>query len=499
MAEARTVIEMRDIHKSFFNVQVLKGVSFDLYPGEIHALMGENGAGKSTLIKILTGIYKKDRGSIFYKGKETVFNNPKDAERAGLSIIHQELNNIPYMSVAENFFLGNPLTRGKTPLIDMKKMIEETKRALDALGVELDPEKPMIECSVGEQQMVEIARAIARKSEVIIMDEPTSALTDREIETLFNVILELKKQGIGFIYISHRMEEIFRISDRVTVMRDGQWIGTMKTKETSFDEVIRMMVGRKLGERFPKRTAVPGEVRLRVENLSAGRIKGIHFTVKRGEILGVAGLMGSGRTEIMQALFGAVKGAKGTVYLDGRPVQIKNPADAIKNGIGFVTEDRKGQGLVLDMSVRENLTLPNLKKISAKSLIVKKKELQFVDRLISLLRIKTSGREQNVKSLSGGNQQKVVLGKWIGIEPKLLILDEPTRGVDVGAKKEIYEIMNKLTEKGVSIIMVSSELPEILGMSDRIMVIHEGKIAAVFPREEATQEKIMTAATGGKV
>ncbi|MET3696961.1 ribose ABC transporter ATP-binding protein [Bacillus oleivorans] len=499
MTEERTpIIKMADIHKSFFNVNVLTGVSFDLYPGEIHALMGENGAGKSTLIKILTGIHNKDKGQIFYKGNEIAFKNPKEAEKAGIAIIHQELNTVPPLTVAENFFLGKEATYGRTPFLKNKEMIEQAEQALKALGIQLDPKKVIEDCSVGEQQMVEIARAVSQKSEVLIMDEPTAALTDREIEALFKVMEQLKKQGVSIVYVSHRMEEIFRMCDRITVLRDGQSIGTKNIKETNFEEIVKMMVGRELGERFPQRTVQPGDVRLKVENLDVDdRIKDINFEVRKGEILGVAGLMGAGRTEIMQGLFGARKGSKGFLYLDGQKLPIKGPKQSIKNGIGFVTEDRKGQGLVLGLSVRENISLPNLKKVSSSSVMQRKKEESFVDELIEKLRIKTSGREQTVKSLSGGNQQKVVVGKWLGIEPKVLILDEPTRGVDVGAKKEIYEIMNKLTENGVSIIMVSSELPEILGMSDRIMVIHEGKIAAILNREEATQEKIMAAATGG--
>ncbi|HWO78514.1 MAG TPA: sugar ABC transporter ATP-binding protein [Bacillus sp. (in: firmicutes)] len=498
MKEERTpIIKMVDIHKSFFHVNVLTGVSFDLYPGEIHALMGENGAGKSTLIKILTGIYNKDKGEIFYKGNETAFRNPKEAEKAGITIIHQELNTVPPLTVAENFFLGKEATYGRSPFLKNKAMIEQAEQALKALGIQLDPKKVIEDCSVGEQQMVEIARAVSQKSEVLIMDEPTAALTDREIEALFKVMEQLKKQGVAIVYVSHRMEEIFRMCDRITVLRDGQSIGTKNIKDTNFEEIVKMMVGRELGERFPRRTVKPGEVRLRVENLAVDdRIKDINFEVRKGEIFGVAGLMGAGRTEIMQGLFGA-RGAKGFLYLDGKKLSIKGPKQSIKNGIGFVTEDRKGQGLVLGLSVRENIVLPNFKKVSANGLMKRKKEESFVDELIEKLRIKTSGREQIVKSLSGGNQQKVVVGKWLGIEPKVLILDEPTRGVDVGAKKEIYEIMNQLTENGVSIIMVSSELPEILGMSDRIMVIHEGKIAAILNREEATQEKIMAAATGG--
>ncbi|MBU8770956.1 sugar ABC transporter ATP-binding protein [Cytobacillus oceanisediminis] len=492
------VVEMKNIHKSFFNVQVLKGVDFDLIPGEIHALMGENGAGKSTLMKILTGIHKSNSGEILYKGEIVEYHSPKEAEKAGIAVIHQELNIIPYLTVAENMFLGKELKRQPFGILKTKEMNEKTKENLNRLGIDIDPQKEAGELSVGQQQMIEIARAIAAETEVLIMDEPTAALTDREIETLFTVINQLRREGVAIIYISHRMEEIFRMCDRITVLRDGQSIGTKITSETDFEEIVKMMVGRELGERFPERTAEIGGDRFVVEDLSLeGIFNNISFNVRKGEILGVAGLMGAGRTEIMETIFGARKKKSGRIYMDGKELNIRKPHHAIAAGIGFITEDRKDEGLVLGLTVRENLAIPNLKKLSKSSVIQKQKEKQWTEEMIQKLRIKTSGPEQEVKSLSGGNQQKVVFGKWLGTEPKLLILDEPTRGVDVGAKKEIYSIMNELTEKGFSIIMVSSELPEILGMSDRVMVIHEGKLSAILDKKEASQEKIMEAATGG--
>lgn len=492
------VVEMKNIHKSFFNVQVLKGVDFDLVPGEIHALMGENGAGKSTLMKILTGIHKSNSGEILYKGEIVEYHSPKEAEKAGIAVIHQELNIIPYLTVAENMFLGKELKRQPFGILKTKEMNEKTKENLNRLGIDIDPQKEAGELSVGQQQMIEIARAIAAETEVLIMDEPTAALTDREIETLFTVINQLKREGVAIIYISHRMEEIFRMCDRITVLRDGQSIGTKITSETGFEEIVKMMVGRELGERFPERTAEIGEDRFVVEDLSLeGIFNNISFNVRKGEILGVAGLMGAGRTEIMETIFGARKKKSGRIYMDDKELNIRKPHHAIEAGIGFITEDRKDEGLVLGLTVRENLAIPNLKKLSKSAVIQKQKEKQWTEEMIQKLRIKTSGPEQEVKSLSGGNQQKVVFGKWLGTEPKLLILDEPTRGVDVGAKKEIYSIMNELTEKGFSIIMVSSELPEILGMSDRVMVIHEGKLSAILDKKEASQEKIMEAATGG--
>lgn len=492
------IVEMKNIHKSFFNVQVLKGVDFDLVPGEIHALMGENGAGKSTLMKILTGIHKSNSGEIHYKGNLTEYHSPKEAEKAGIAVIHQELNIIPYLTVAENMFLGKELRRQPFGILKTKEMNEKTREYLNRLGIDLDPQKEAGDLSVGQQQMIEIARAIAADTEVLIMDEPTAALTDREIETLFTVMNQLRKEGVAIIYISHRMEEIFRMCDRITVLRDGQSIGTKVTSETDFEEIVKMMVGRELGERFPERTAEIGEDRFVVKDLSLeGLFQNISFNVRKGEILGVAGLMGAGRTEIMETIFGARKKTGGRIYMDGKELNIRKPHHAIEAGIGFITEDRKDEGLVLGLTVRENLAIPNLKKLSKSAVIVKQKEKQWTEEMIQKLRIKTSGPEQEVKSLSGGNQQKVVFGKWLGTEPKLLILDEPTRGVDVGAKKEIYSIMNELTEKGFSIIMVSSELPEILGMSDRVMVIHEGKLTAILDKKEASQEKIMEAATGG--
>lgn len=493
------LIEMNHIDKSFVGNQVLNSVHFDVEQGEIHALMGENGAGKSTLMKILTGIYSKDNGTVKVKGTETDITNPKQAEKMGISVIHQELNIIPYLTVSQNMFLGKEIKYGKTGILNSKAMKRQTIENLKRLGVEIDPDAPAGSLSVGQQQMVEIARAIATDAEVLIMDEPTAALTDREIDVLFEVIRKLKAQGVGIVYISHRMEEIFSLCDRISVLRDGEFVGTKYAKETSFEEIVRMMVGRELGQRFPDRTVTPGDTKLEVKGLSReGWFEDISFSVREGEILGVAGLMGAGRTEIMEALFGARKSSGGEVILDNEKLTIKHPSDAIKAGIGFITEDRKDEGLVINQTIRENMSLTNLKSLSNYGIVNKKKERELVDSLIKKLHIKTTGAEQDVKSLSGGNQQKVVIGKWLGIEPKVLILDEPTRGVDIGAKKEIYNIMNELTEKGVAIIMVSSELPEVLGMSDRVLVIHEGIVASTLTKEEASQEKIMQAATGGE-
>ncbi|PKR77928.1 D-xylose ABC transporter ATP-binding protein [Halalkalibacillus sediminis] len=494
----KPLVEMKGISKSFGAVNVLKGVNLEVLPGEVHALLGENGAGKSTLMKILTGIYSRDDGQVFVKGEEVRFKEPKESEEAGIAVIHQELNIIPYLSVMENMFLGRPITYGKTGVINAKKMREKTKEYLERLGVYLDPMAKAGSLSVGHQQMIEIAKAISTNAQVIVMDEPTAALTDREIERLFEVIERLRSQGVGVVYISHRMEEIFKICDRISVLRDGEYIGTREVKSVEYDEIIRMMVGRQLGELFPERDVTTGDTQFRVENLSSDVFNNVSFEVKKGEIFGVAGLMGAGRSEIMQTLFGARKLKSGKIYINEQEVKIDSPHDAIKAGIGYVTEDRKDEGLILGMTVRENTTLTNLGEVSSKSIISNKKEKMMADETIKKFNIKASSMEQEIKSLSGGNQQKVVIGKWLSLNPKILILDEPTRGVDIGAKKEIYQIMNELTAAGVSIIMISSELPEVLGMSDRVMVVHEGSVSKIIDRADADQEKIMHAATGGE-
>jgi len=493
------IVSMTGISKSFSGNQVLDDVSFELFPGEVHALMGENGAGKSTLMKILTGIYTKDSGTIMVEGKERSFKNTNESEAAGISVIHQELNLIPHLTVVENLFLGKELKYGVLGILKNKQMQLEAERLLRGLGLDISLNERVANLSVGHQQMIEIAKAISTNAKVIIMDEPTAALTDKEINKLFEVIDQLKQKGVGIVYISHRMEEIFKICDRISVLRDGKYIGTKATSETSIEELVKWMVGRELGERFPKRKKfMNGKEKLRIENLSLpGIFENVSFSVKEGEVLGIAGLMGAGRSEIVETIFGARKKSSGTIFIDGKPVNIKNPIDAIRAGIGFVTEDRKAEGLVLSLTVRENVTLTNLKSVSRAGVISHSKEKHKVNDLINRLKVKTHTSELEVKSLSGGNQQKVVIGKWLGINPKILILDEPTRGVDIGAKKEIYTIINELTEKGVAVIMVSSEMPEILGMSDRILVIHEGKVTADICRAEADQEIIMTAATGG--
>ncbi|WP_144491561.1 MULTISPECIES: sugar ABC transporter ATP-binding protein [Bacillus] len=491
-------IEMHNIHKAFGKNTVLSGVSFDLVTGEVHALMGENGAGKSTLMNLLTGLYSLDQGTIQIDGKETAFKNPKEAEQHGIAFIHQELNIWPDMTVLENLFIGKEIYT-KLGLLDTKKMKVLAQTQLDRLSVNLSLDQEAGSCSVGQKQMIEIAKALMTDAKVIIMDEPTAALTEREIEKLFQVIESLKKEGVSIVYISHRMEEIFAICDRITIMRDGKTVDTKAIPETNFHEVVKKMVGRELTDRYPERTPSTGNIVLEVKQATKkGQFQDISFSVKAGEIVGVAGLMGAGRTEMMRSLFGLDPLDQGEIWVHGKKTVIKKPSDAVKLGIGFITEDRKDEGLMLDASIRENIGLPNLKSFSPKGLIDKKNEQDFVDLLIKRLTIKTASSDISARSLSGGNQQKVVIAKWIGIQPKVLILDEPTRGVDVGAKREIYQLMNELTDRGVAILMVSSELPEILGMSDRVLVIHEGTISGELDKTEATQERIMTLATGGK-
>lgn len=495
-----TILQMNQISKSFPGVKVLDNVHFSLHSGEVHALMGENGAGKSTLMKILGGIYTKDSGEVQVKGELQDIVSPSMATGLGIAIIHQELNLIPHLTVMENIFLGREFIYGKTKFINWPMMKREAKRYLSQLGINIDPGMNVGDLSVGRQQMVEIAKALSMDAQILVLDEPTAALTDREIDALFEVVESLKNKGVGMIYISHRMEEIFRICDRVTVLRDGKYVGTENIAETSMAKLVKMMVGREINDRFPKIDVPIGEEKLKVEGLSRkGTLKDISFSVRSGEIVGVAGLMGAGRTELAKAIFGAEPPDQGSIWMDGKPVRIRKPIDAIRAGIALVTEDRKEEGLLLEQSIRDNLSLPNMKKLSSSAFINPRKEKELADSTIKKLGVKTSNAEKAVGSLSGGNQQKVVIGKWLANHPQVLILDEPTRGVDIGAKKEIYDLMNQLASQGVAILMISSELPEVLGMSDRILVMHEGRISGELTREQANQENIMRYATGGGI
>ena len=492
-------IEMKGIDKSFGSNQVLKDAGFVLADGEVHALMGENGAGKSTLMKILTGVYTKDEGTIYVDGREVNYKNLQEAEKAGIVFIHQELNVLYDLTVEENLFIGKEI-KGKFGFCNQKAMRKKAEEALGRLGVHISPAEVMSNLSVGQQQMIEICKALMVDAKVIIMDEPTAALTQSETLVLFDVIRSLKKQGISIVYISHRMEEIFELCDRISVLRDGTYIGTKNIPETNMNEIVKMMIGREIGERYPVRNCKIGDTVLKVKDLtSSGVFHNVSFEVKAGEVLGVSGLMGAGRTEIMQAIFGNLHCDSGSIEINGKEVHIKSPIQAMKCGIGFITEDRKVEGLMLEESIEKNIALANLPRVSNHHVMDRKKEDDLVKKGIEELHIKCFGPDHECNNLSGGNQQKVVFAKWIYTDPKILILDEPTRGVDIGAKKEIYTIINELAAKGVAIIMVSSELPEVLGMSDRIMVVREGEVRGIIGREEANQENIMTLATGGTI
>ncbi|HEL0026539.1 TPA: sugar ABC transporter ATP-binding protein [Streptococcus equi subsp. zooepidemicus] len=490
-------IEMTAISKSFGSNKVLEKIDLVLHSGQVHALMGENGAGKSTLMNILTGLFPASSGTIVIDGVEKQFSNPQEAEAFGISFIHQEMNTWPDMTVLDNLFLGREI-KGTFGLLDQKAMKEKAKRAFDRLGISIPLDLPIGSLSVGQQQMIEIAKSLLSEVSLLVMDEPTAALTDRETESLFQMIASLKKEGVGIVYISHRMEEIFRVTDLITVMRDGIVVDTKPTAETNPAELVKKMVGRDIDDYYPAKAAELGELVFEVENLSGECFKDISFQVRRGEILGFSGLMGAGRTEVMRAIFGLDKRTAGRIRLNGQDIQVTNPVQAIRAGIGFLTEDRKEEGLILDFSIKDNMTLPSHKDFSKNGFFDDKTSRDFVQKMIDRLRIKSGRPEMVVGNLSGGNQQKVVLAKWIGIAPKVLILDEPTRGVDVGAKREIYQLMNELADRGVPIVLVSSDLPEVLGVSDRIVVMHEGRITGELSRGEATQEKVMQLATGGK-
>ena len=490
------ILTMKGIDKSFPGVHALDHVDLEVRKGEVHALMGENGAGKSTLMKVLTGIYHKDAGTITYEGKEVEFTNPREAQDAGIVIVHQELNMMGHLTVAQNIFIGREYMNGK--LIDDKKMNEEAKKLFDQLGINIDPKETMSRLTVGKQQMCEIAKAISHDAKVIIFDEPSAALTEAEIEELFKIIRDLRDKQMGIVYISHRMDEIKVITDRVTVMRDGGYVGTLITKDSTKDDIINMMVGRVIYEdpKTESQVAPDAPVVLKVEHLNAGRmVKDVSFELHKGEILGFSGLMCAGRTETARALFGADPKDSGDIYVNGQKVEIKTPQDAVKCGIGYLSEDRKRFGIVVDKTVAENSTMATMENFMKGIFIDKKKEKDVAQEYVEALKTKTPSVDQLVVNLSGGNQQKVVIAKWLVRNCDILIFDEPTRGIDVGAKSEIYHLMNELVAEGKSIIMISSEMTEILRMSDRIVVMCEGRKTGELGIEEATQERIMHAAT----
>lgn len=492
----KPIVSMKGITKEFSGVRILDQVDFNIYRGRVMAFLGENGAGKSTLMKILTGVYAKTQGQVFLDGQEVSFQNTGESQTAGISIIHQELNLIRHLSIAENIFLGRePVNQARK--INWKKLYADSQLLLDQLGMKESPKTQVAELSVGKQQMVEIAKALSFHSKVIIMDEPTGALTMTETETLFRVIRELRKEGASVVYISHRLPEIFQICDDLTVLRDGKLIGERDITQVDEDTIIEMMVGRKLSEQYPRVVCPLGEEMLKAEGLSNRFVKDISFSVRKGEILGVAGLMGSGRTELARTLYGIYKADQGTIRLDGKTVRINDPKQALDLGVAYVSEDRKENGIVLGLSVLENTTLSSLQAFESRlGRLSRKKEKKAAGGYVEEMSIKISGMDQLVRFLSGGNQQKVSLAKNLLTNPKLLILDEPTRGVDVGAKKEIYGLINRFKQAGMSILMISSEIPEILGMSDRIMVMHEGRLTGMLSIEEASQEKIMSMAVG---
>ena len=490
MAEEKLLLQMKGIDKSFPGVHALQNMQFELRRGEVHALLGENGAGKSTLIKVLGGIYQKDGGEIFIDGQKVEINSVEDARKAGVSIIHQELVLVPWLSIAENMFLGRE-PKNKLGFVDFGKMNSEAKKYLVDFGLDLNPLTPIAELNIAQQQMVEIVKAISFSSNIVVMDEPTSSLSDKEAEALFESIRKLKERGVGIIYISHRMSELDIIADRVTVLRDGQYVDTKVVKETTTDDLIALMVGRSMTNYYTRTYNSFPEVALKVEGLTTDRIHDVSFEAKRGEILGFSGLIGCGRSETMEALFGLDKIKSGSVELYGKKISGLKPDRIIKEGVGFVPEDRRGEGMFGVMDIKFNATLKVLDEFISKLHVNGKKEREIAQHGIDSLKVKAPGMSTPIASLSGGNQQKVIIASWLAAGPKVLIVDEPTRGIDVGAKGEIYEIMNRLAAEGVTILMVSSDLPEVLNMSDRIAVMCEGTITKILDRTEASQEVIM--------
>ena len=490
METVQPVISMRGISKAFGGVQALNNVEFDVRAGEVHALFGENGAGKSTLIKIITGVHQPDSGEILLDGKPAQFANPREAQVAAIAAIYQEPNLFPDLDIAENIFVGRqPKKLGR---VDWAQMYKDAENLLQSLGLTLDVRTKARSLSVAHQQMVEIARALSLDAKLLIMDEPTSSLTLSEVDDLFAIIRQLKEQGTALVFISHRLEELFALADRVTILRDGNYIGTRQIDSVTRDELIQMMVGRPLDSLYPKEAVAIGDVVLEVKALTLpGQFKNVSFEVRTGEILGVYGLVGAGRTEIAHAIFGIKKAASGQIIIDGQPVTIQSPRQAMELGIAYVPEDRQAHGLILPMTIANNITLSILSQFATATWIHDKRETTAAQKLAQQLRVKAAGVWQKAQELSGGNQQKVVLSKWLATKPRVLILDEPTRGIDVGAKSEVHHLLSQLASEGVAIVMISSEMPEVLGMSDRILVIREGQLGGQFQRKDATQEKLM--------
>lgn len=497
------IMSMKSVTKQFSGVKVLQEVDIELFKGEVHALMGENGAGKSTLMKIMAGVYQPETGTILYKGQEVHWTNPMEARNKGISVIHQEISLSPNLSIGENILMGTSFTKNKLGFIKWNEIYEKAEQVLTSIGSSLDPRADVSTLSVAQQQMVEIARALSLNSEILIMDEPTASLTDKEIDKLFGIIEELRRKGVAIVYISHRMDEIFKISNRFTVLRDGQWVTSGPISDTNPKDLVKLMVGRELNELFARnrsnsinRLKQQAPV-LELKGVSDKKfVKDISLKIYPGEIVGLAGLVGAGRTELVRTIFGLSELSEGQIILDGQPVCIKNPTDAMKLGIAHVPESRKEQGLLPNLSVKENILMAQLSQYRKFKFLQYRQMNRDADRYIEELGVRTSSKELNVMGLSGGNQQKVVIAKWLSIGPRVLLLDEPTRGVDIGAKTEIHKIISKLAEQGLAVLMISSELPEVLGVSDRILVMHEGRLKAELSCEEATQEKIMYYATG---
>ncbi len=501
MSNQDTILRMKGICKAFPGVQALDNVDFEAKAGEVVALVGENGAGKSTLMKILCGAYRKDKGQIFLRDRETEIESPHHAQQLGIAIIYQEFNLTPNQSAAANIFIAHePRQRGLGRVlnfVDRRRMEQEAQQHLNRVGARVPATALIRDLSVAQQQMVEVAKALAVNSRIIIMDEPTSALGEDEVESLFGIINTLKEQGITIIFITHRLEEVFRIADRVVVLRDGQRVGSMTIDEATPEKIIHLMVGRELTDMFHKKEAPVGDTLLRVEGLTRrGVVEDVSFTLRRGEILGFAGLVGAGRTETARLLFGIDRKDAGEIWIEGQPVRISSPVDAVAAGLGFVPEDRGLQGLVLKLPVLENIVLPTLDHHARAGWVNQRSIFNTAQSFVDKLNIRTPHLRQKAMFLSGGNQQKVVLAKWLALHPKVLIMDEPTRGIDVGAKAEVHALMSQLAQAGMGIIMISSELPEVMGMSDRILVMHEGRVMAILDRDEASQEKIMTYASG---
>jgi rhamnose transport system ATP-binding protein len=489
------VVELRDVHKSFGGVRALRGVDLVLRRGEVHALVGENGAGKSTLVRILGGVYQAEQGEVLTGGEAVHLHGPADARARGIAVIYQEPTLFPDLDVAENIYMGRQ-PRNRLG-IDWRAMYREVDELLTSFDVAMDARTPVQGLSVADQQLVEIAKALSLDAQVVVMDEPTAALSSREIEQLFGIVRGLRERGVSVLFISHRLEEVFELADVVTVLRDGEHVITAPAAELDASKLIRHMVGRELGELFPKEAAEIGEPLLEVRGLtSQGVFRDISFTLRRGEILGLAGLVGAGRTEVARALFGIDPLDAGEVLLNGKPATIKSPSDAVAAGMAFVPEDRQHQGLVLEMAIEQNTTLPILRRLTRLGLIQRRRERDVARKYADRLQVKAAGLDQPATALSGGNQQKVVLAKWLATDPAILILDEPTRGIDIGTKAEVHRIISRLAGQGLAILLISSELPEVLAMADRVLVMHEGRLTAEFSHEEADQERIMHAATG---